>query len=108
MPDLRADERPSVTARRWCNRGGGNAFNAMLDRKERDQQAVEMMKVVSDKELGDHRYFNTDPTAFVTGLRRPEGARSFGYGDRVTGKGYDGETIRLPGHWRKRTAISDS
>lgn len=68
---------------RWAgqNRGGWAnpdferwwaAYNTTLDRPQRNQQVVEMMKVLSDQLPGLFLYFNISPIAHVAALRGPE------------------------------------
>src|SRR5206468_1485544 len=67
--DIFASAQIATANRNWAgqNRGGWdspeydrwwNAFNSTLDRKERDQQMVEMMKVATDQLPGIMLYFN--------------------------------------------------
>ena len=69
--------------RNWAgnNRGGWSnpdyerlwsAYSTTLDRSERNQQIVEMMKVVNDQLPGLMLYFNIRPTAHVAALKGPE------------------------------------
>jgi len=69
--------------RNWAgnNRGGWSnpdferlwtAYNTTLDRSERNQQIVDMMKVVTDQLPGLMLYFNIRPTAHVSALKGPE------------------------------------
>ncbi len=75
----------ATAARNWAgqNRGGWSnpdydrwweAFNSTLDRNERNQQIVEMMKVVNDQLPGIFLYFNIGPEAHTAALRgvRPQ------------------------------------
>ena len=71
-----------VAAKRWAgqNRGGWenadhdrwwNAFNTTLDRTQRNQQVIEMMKVLTDQLPGIMLYFNISPEAHVASLQGP-------------------------------------
>jgi peptide/nickel transport system substrate-binding protein len=73
----------ATAARGWAgqNRGGWynadyerwwSAYNTTLDRSERNQQIVEMMKVVTDQLPGFFLYFNIQPIAHVAAVRGPE------------------------------------
>lgn len=75
----------ATAARNWAgqNRGGWSnpdydrlweAFNSTLDRSERNQQIVEMMKIVNDQLPGIFLYFNIGPEAHTAALRgvRPQ------------------------------------
>jgi len=70
----------ATAARSWAgqNRGGWDnpdydrwwiAFNTTLDRKERDRQVVEMMKVVTDQLPGIMIYFNISPEAHTSAVK---------------------------------------
>jgi hypothetical protein len=48
------------------------AYNSTLDRSERNQQVVEMMKVVTDQLPGFFLYFNILPIAHSAAMRGPE------------------------------------
>jgi peptide/nickel transport system substrate-binding protein len=80
--DIFSSAQIATAAKRWAgnNRGGWenadfdrwwNAFNSTLDRKERDQQVIEMMKVATDQVPGIMLYFNVDPLAYSTALKGP-------------------------------------
>jgi peptide/nickel transport system substrate-binding protein len=49
-----------------------NAFNSLLDRGQRDQQIVQMMKVATDQLPAIMVHFNPSATAFRAPLRGPE------------------------------------
>jgi peptide/nickel transport system substrate-binding protein len=79
--DIFSSAQLATAAKRWAgnNRGGWdspeyerwwNAFNTTLDRTERNQQIVEMMKVVSDQLPGIMLYFNISPEAHVAALKK--------------------------------------
>ncbi len=81
--DVFATSQIATAARNWAgnNRGGWSnpdyerlwtAYNTTLDRSERNQQIVEMMKVVTDQLPGLMLYFNIRPTAHVAALKGPE------------------------------------
>jgi len=72
-----------TAANRWAgnNRGGWSnadfgrwwgAFNTTLDRSERNQQVVELSKVVSDQVPSMPLYFNISPIGHVAALRGPD------------------------------------
>jgi peptide/nickel transport system substrate-binding protein len=80
--DIFSSAQIATAAKRWAgnNRGGWespdydrwwNAFNTTLDRTERNQQIVEMMKVVTDQLPGIMLYFNISPEAHVAALKGP-------------------------------------
>jgi peptide/nickel transport system substrate-binding protein len=82
--DIFSSAQIATAAKRWAgnNRGGWenaefdrwwNAFNTTLDRRERNQQVVEMMKVVTAQVPGIMLYFNVDPVAHATALKGPTG-----------------------------------
>jgi len=81
--DIFSSAQIATAERRWAgnNRGAWanadfdrwwTAFNTTLDRKERDQQIVEMMKVVSTELPGIMLYFNMDPIGYVSALEGPQ------------------------------------
>lgn len=81
--DVFAASQIASAARNWAgnNRGGWSnpdferlwgAYNTTLDRSERNQQIVEMMKIVTDQLPGLMLYFNIRPTAHVAALKGPE------------------------------------
>ncbi len=80
--DIFSSAQVATAAKRWAgnNRGGWenadydywwNAFNTTLDRKERDQQIIQMMRVVNDQLPGIMLYFNISPEAHVAALKGP-------------------------------------
>jgi len=81
--DVFSSAQIATAAKRWAgnNRGGWenaefdrlwNAFNSTLDRKERDRQVIDMMKVVTDQLPGIMLYFNVDPLAHSAAIKGPE------------------------------------
>jgi len=81
--DVFAASQIASAARNWAgnNRGGWSnadyerlwaAYSTTLDRSERNQQIVEMMKVVTDQLPGIMLYFNIRPTAHTAALKGPE------------------------------------
>ena len=81
--DIFAASQIATAQRNWAgnNRGGWSnpdyerlwsAYSTTLDRSERNQQIVEMMKVVTDQLPGIMLYFNIRPTAHVATLKGPE------------------------------------
>jgi ABC-type transport system substrate-binding protein len=80
--DIFSSAQIATAARNWAgvNRGGWEnadfdrwwrAFNSTLDRTERNQQVIEMMKVVTDQLPGIMLFFNITPEAHVAALRGP-------------------------------------
>jgi peptide/nickel transport system substrate-binding protein len=81
--DIFSTAQIATANRNWAgnNRGGWSnpdferlwtAYNTTLDRSERNQQVVDMMKVVTDQLPGIMLYFNIRPTAFTSVLKGPE------------------------------------
>lgn len=50
----------------------GGAYNTTLERPQRNQQVIEMMKVVTDQLPGIMLYFNILPIAHASALSGPE------------------------------------
>jgi ABC-type transport system substrate-binding protein len=83
--DIFSSSQIATAGRNWAgqNRGGWanadydrwwDAFNSTLARSQRDQQIVEMMKVLNDQLPGIFLYFNIGPEAHTAALRgvRPQ------------------------------------
>jgi len=81
--DIFSSAQIATAAKGWAgnDRGGWenadydrlwNAFNTTLDRSDRDQQIVEMEKVLTDQLPGIMLYFNISPEAHVSALQGPQ------------------------------------
>ena len=83
--DIFSSSQIATAGRNWAGQNRGawasadydrwwDAFNTTLDRSQRDQQIVEMMKVVNDQLPGIFLYFNIGPEAHTAALRgvRPQ------------------------------------
>jgi ABC-type transport system substrate-binding protein len=74
-PNLTWHDGTPFTAGGWYNADYDRwwtAFNTTLDRSQRNQQIVEMMKVATDQLPGIFLYFNIQPIAYAAALRGPE------------------------------------
>jgi peptide/nickel transport system substrate-binding protein len=83
--DIFSSAQIATAGRNWAgqNRGGWanaeyerlwDSFNSTLDRNQRNQQVVDMMKIVNDQLPGIFLYFNIGPEAHTAALRgvRPQ------------------------------------